>query len=239
MRKERARAHWLRRYREHPILFVSVPLLCALLLCALPLGAADPAKIVFSLDFPGSDPEHYSISITANAEGHYECSARISAESNDLDTYHSDFVFSDASRARIFDLAAAAHYFTGKVDSGNRKLANTGAKKLTYTDGQRSNTAEYNFSHVVPVQQLTTLFQSVGATLEFGRRLQHDHHYQKLALDDELKKMEDMARRGELAELQAVKPILQQIYQDNSVLNVVRARAERIMEMNKVTTAGQ
>lgn len=235
MKKERAKPHQPRHHREYPILFVVVLLLS----CVLPSRAADPAKVVFSLDFPGSDPDHYSISVAASGDGHYECSARISAESNDLDNYQSDFVFSDATRARIFDLAAEAHYFTGKVDSGNRKLANTGAKKLTYTDGQRSNTAEYNFSHVLPVQQLTTLFQSIGATLEFGRRLQYDHHYQKLALDDELKKMEDMARRGELAELQAVKPILQQIYQDNSVLNLVRARAERIMEMNKVATAGQ
>jgi hypothetical protein len=69
--------------------------------------------------------------------------------------------------------------------------------------------------------------------LEFGRRLAYSHRYQKLALDDELKRMEELARRGELTELQAVKPILEQIYDDNSVINVVRARAERIMAMGK------
>src|SRR5262249_45851953 len=98
---------------------------------------------------------------------------------------------------------------------------------------QRTSAAEYNFSPVAPVQQLTTLFQNVAATLEFGRRLEYFHHYQKLALDDELKKMEDLARRGELAEIQAVKPTLQGIYDDSSVLNVVRARAQRIMDMGK------
>jgi len=128
-------------------------------------------------------------------------------------------------------LAARSHYFSGKVDSGNRKVAFTGAKKLTYKDGQRETTAAYNFSSVPAVQQLTTLFQSVSATLEFGRRLAYYHRYQKLALDDELKHMEDEAKRGDLLELQAVKPVLQQIYDDGSVLNVVRARAQRIMEM--------
>ncbi len=81
------------------------------------------------------------------------------------------------------------------------------------------------------MQQLTTLFQSVAATLEFGRRLTYFHRYQKLALDDELKRMEDQAKRGDLAELQAVTPVLQHIYDDASVINVVRARALRIMEM--------
>jgi hypothetical protein len=67
--------------------------------------------------------------------------------------------------------------------------------------------------------------------MEFGRRLTYFHRYQKLALDDELKGMEDQAKRGDVAELQAVTPVLQDIYDDSSVINVVRARARRIMEM--------
>ena len=35
--------------------------------------------------------------------------------------YQTDFNFSDATRARIFDLAAQAHYFSGKIDSGNQE----------------------------------------------------------------------------------------------------------------------
>jgi hypothetical protein len=210
-----------------------------LLLAALPSYAADAATITFSLDFPASDPEHYSISVTADGHARYECSARISEDSEDRENYESEFSFSDATRARIFDLAAQAHYFSGKVDSGNHKLAFTGTKKLVYSDGERTSAAEYNFSSVAPVQQLTAIFQSVAATLDFGRHLAYAHRYQKLALDDELKKMEDAARRSELAELQAVKPILQQIYDDPSVLNVVRARAQRLMEMGKNSAPGQ
>jgi len=200
--------------------------------------AADSATITFSLDFPSSDPEHYTISVSADGHAHYECSAKISADSDDRETYQSEFTFTDATRARIFDLAAQAHYFSGKVDSGNRKLAFTGAKKLIFADGQHSNTAEYNYSSVVPVQDLTALFQRVATTLDFGRRLTFAHRYQKLALDEQLKNMEDSARRGELTELQAIKPVLQQIYDDTSVLNVVRARAQRLMEMGKGSSSG-
>lgn len=207
------------------------------LLCTPTLWAADSGTITFSLDFPNSAPEHYSFTVQSDGEAKYESSGKISPDSDEQDDYHTEFKFSEPTRARIFQLASQAHYFSGKVDSGNKKLAFTGAKKLSYSDGQRNTSAEYNFSSLAPVQQLTTLFQSVGATLEYGRRLTYFHRYQKLALDEELKRMEDQARHAEIGELQAVKPILQDIYDDSSVIKVVRARALRIMGMNTTTAA--
>jgi hypothetical protein len=208
--------------------------LAAVLLLSLPLHAADPATVTFSLDFPNSDPDHYSISVTSDGHAHYECSARISSDSDDRENYEADFELADATRARIFELATQAHYFSGKIDSGKKNLAFTGTKNLSYKDGQRSSSAAYNFSPLPPIEELTNLFQNVAATLEFGRRLAHYHRYQKLALDEELKRMEDEIRRGDLSELQAIKPVLQEIYDDQSVMNVVRARAQRIMEMKPV-----
>jgi hypothetical protein len=199
-------------------------------------AASDMASISFSLDFPNSSPEHYEISVDADGKAHYVSSGRISQDSDVRDDYETDFTLSDVTRARIFELAAQAHYFSGKVDSGNKKLAFTGAKKLVYKDDKRNSSAEYNYSTQPAVQQLTTLFQSVGATLEFGRRLTYYHRYQKLALDDETKRMEDEARSGQLAELKAVAPILQKIYDDTSVMNVARARALRILQMAPIVS---
>lgn len=203
-----------------------------LAIALLPAAALDPATVKFSLDFPNSSPEHYSISVQSDGSVHYESFGKISPDSDDRDSYQTDFKFSEATRARIFDLAAQSHYFSGKIDSGNKKLAFTGSKKLVYSDSQHNSSADYNFSTIPAVQQLTTLFQAVASTLEFGHRLSYDHRYQKLALDDELKHMEDQARRGDLMEIQAVHPVLQEIFDDSSVINVVRARAHRIIEMS-------
>jgi hypothetical protein len=200
--------------------------------------AAEPATVTFTLDFPNSEPEHYSITVESDGHARYESTGKVSAESDGRDTYQTDFSFSDATRARIYQLAAQANYFSGKVDSGNKKLAFTGAKKLTYKDGQRNSSAYYNFSTLPAVQQLTALFQSMSGTLEFGHRLSYFHRYQKLGLDEELKRMEDQARRGQIIELQAVTPALQEIYDDPSVIKVVRARARRIIEMNPPQAAG-
>jgi len=218
-----------------------LPLLIITVLAFLPTlsRAADQATITFILDFPHSSPDHYSIQVQSDGHAHYESRAKISPDSEDTDNYQTDFIFSDATRARIFDLAQQAHYFSGKVDSEKKKLAFTGAKKLIYKDAGHNNTAEYNYSPIPAVEQLTALLQSVGATLEYGRRLTYLHRYQKLALDDELKSMEDEARTGGITELQAVKPILQEIYDDPSVMNVVRARAHRLMERNPSISAGK
>jgi hypothetical protein len=211
--------------------------LLTVLLCVPFCIAADPAIVTFSLDFPDSSPEHYSMTVQSDGRVHYESSGKISNDSDVRDDYQTDVVFSEPTRSRIFELAAQAHYFSGKVDSGNKKIAFTGAKKLVYKDDKRNSSADYNYSQQPAVQQLTTLFQSVAATMEFGRRLTYFHRYQKLALDDELKRMEDQAKSGELAELQAVSPVLRGIYEDPSVMNVVRARALRILEMKSVPAA--
>ena len=103
-------------------------------------------------------------------------------------------------------------------------------KTLTYDDGSKPVSASFNYSNQVPVQELTRLFQDMSSTLEFARRLNFYYRYQKLALDAELKRMEELAKGNGLAELQAAEPILRQIADDPSVINVVRARAKGLTE---------
>jgi hypothetical protein len=225
-----------KRLRHRSLALAVLPAI-ALILCSAAAPAAEPAIVTFTMEFPTSDPDHYSISVTADGHGKYDCSAKVAPESDDRENYQAEFDLSPAGRARVFDLAAQAHFFAGKIDSGNRKLAFTGSKTLTYKDGQHSASANYNYSAVAPVQELTVFFQNLSATLEYGRHLVYFHRYQKLALDEELKRMEDQARSNELNELQAVQPVLQQILDDQSVLNVVRARAERLMEMGKAAAS--
>jgi hypothetical protein len=186
--------------------------------------------VTFTFDFPQSNPEHYSISVDATGHARYECTEKI-VEDSEQQVYKSEFEMSAAGRKQIFVWTKEAQYFAGKLDSGNRKLAFAGSKILSYQDGQRSFTARYNYSNVPAVQQLTTVFENMAGTLEYGSRLSYYHRYQKLALDDELKHMEAQAKSSKISELQAVAPVLQEIVEDTSVLNGVRARAKQLIEM--------
>jgi hypothetical protein len=191
--------------------------------------ASDPATITFTLDFPQSQPEHYSISIRSDGASHYESSGRLSAESDQADTFGFDFTASPDFRQKVFALAAKAGYFQKDLDSHRKNLAFTGKKTLAYKDAKRQGESTYNFSSQPVVEEITNLLQNLSATLEYGHRLHYDHRYQKLALDEELKRMEEESRGGPLVELSAIAPILQQIVDDSSVMNVSRARAQRLL----------
>jgi len=189
-----------------------------------------PAVVTFTLDFPESQPEHYSLRVPSDGPAHYESSGRLSSDSDTTDSFDFDFTLSPETRSRIFALAAKAGYFQKDLDAHHKNIAFTGKKTLSYRDPHRAGESTYNFSSNPAAQELTALLQNLSATLEFGHRFDYDRRYQKLALDEELKRMEQMETTHMLVEVSAIQPILEQIVADPSVINVARARAQRLLE---------
>jgi hypothetical protein len=211
-----------------------IPLLVCLVLCCLaPVHGQQTVvpTVSFTFDFPGSTPDHYVISVSDDGRSSYDSDGKLSPESPPGDPFHSDFTLSQAARTRVFDLAKRAQYFAGQIDSKNKKLAFTGTKTLSYKDTQKSTRVSYNYSPVAPVQELTAFFQALSNTLEFGHRLDFYLRYQKLALDEELKKMEELSNSGQVREISSVAPVLQRIMDDPAVINGVRARAQRLLQL--------
>ena len=198
---------------------------------SLPSAAqAQAASVTFSFDFPGSQPDHYVISVNSDGHATYQSTGRFDDHADPAESFKLDLTLSSATTDRIFDLAKRANYFQGDFDSKKKHLALTGVKILSYKDGERSTSATYNYSQNQSVQNLTAVFQNLSTTLEFGRRLEFYRRYQKLALDDELKRMEQMAKQNSLEELSALAPILRLIAEDTTMINPVRARAERLLQ---------
>lgn len=206
-------------------------ILITLLACCLAVdNPQNPAVVTFTLDFPQSIPDHYSFSVSADGHASYDSTGKLTPDSDPGDSFHEEFTLSADTCKRIFDLSTKAKYFEGDIDSGKRNLASTGAKVLTYSNGSQKTKAAYNYSPNPAVQQLTAIFQNMSTTMEFGRRLDYFHRHQKLALEDELKRMEQMSKEKSLGEVSAVASILQVIVADKSVLNVTRARAQRLLD---------
>jgi hypothetical protein len=185
--------------------------------------------VTFTLDFPQSQPEHYSIRVPAGGAAHYRSTGRISRASDDIDTFEFDFALSGGARDKIFRLAADAGHFQRDLDSHRKNLAFTGKKTLAYKDDRVSAEASFNYAGDAAARELTEMFQNLSTTLEFGRRLVYDHRYQKLALDEELKLMQQAAQDKTLVEVAAIQPILEKIVADHSVVNVARARAQQLL----------
>jgi hypothetical protein len=186
--------------------------------------------VTFHCDFPGSDPAHYGITVSSDGHASYTSDGKLAPDSDTSEPLTVDFTLPQTSLSQVFDLTKKAHYFEGDIDSRKKNIASTGEKTLTYKDAQKSTSATYNYSLIPAVQELTTLFQNLSSTLEYGRRIEFDQHYQKLALDEELKRMDDASSRGGLGDVTVIAPILKKVVDDPSVVNGARARAQRLLE---------
>jgi hypothetical protein len=191
---------------------------------------AQAPTVIFTFDFPQSAPAHYSLRVTQDGRATYESTGKLTPEAEG-DPFTYEFQLSDANRGRIFDLTARARYFESDVDYRKGRQANTGKKVLSYRDSTRQHEVVYNYSTHQEIQQLTHIFQGIALTMECARRLQYFHRYQRLAVEEELKRMEEMAQSNDVEELQSIAPVLREIADDKSVLNVTRVRAQRLLAL--------
>jgi len=202
----------------------------ALLFVALALLAeSEQPTVAFVCDFPGSDPSHYAISVSSDGGASYTSDGKLTPDSEPSEPFTLDFSMPQATVTRIFDLTKKAHYFEGAIDSKKKNIASTGQKTLSYKDAQRNTSASYNYSPLPAVEELTSVFQNLAITLEFGRRLEFDHRYQKLAINEELERMSDISTRNELGDVTVIASTLKRIIDDPSVVNTARARAQRLL----------
>jgi len=210
--------------------FIVLSVVTSLVFCTATRAEEAKAVVGFTLDFPGANPSHYEISVQNDGQGTYSSNGQLDKTSEPADPAPLKFSVSESARAQIFDLAKATHYLADKkIDSGRKNIANTGNKTLSYKDESHNSQATYNYSPVPAIQQLTAIFQGLSTTLEFGRRFTYFQKYEKLALDDDLKRMEQMQREGNLGDIQAIAPVLNGIANDSSVMNVSRSRALRLL----------
>lgn len=188
--------------------------------------------ITFDLLWEQASPQEYTIRTQADGPSTYISRNPLKpvqpGDEKEPD-YTIDFTTSPANQRKIFKLAQQANYFNGDFEYRAHAVANTGKKTLTYADETRRFQTVYNHSENKAVEELTSFFQGISSTIEFGRRLQFKHRYDKLGLESELKAMEEAAGNQNLAELQIVAPTLKEIADDTAVLNIARQRASRLL----------
>jgi len=192
--------------------------------------------VTFDLFWEVATPQEFMVRTQADGPSSYLSRNPMKpiapGETSDPD-YTVNFTMSANDARKIFKLAQRAKYFNGDFDYKAHRIANTGKKTLTYADETRHFQTIYNHSENKAIEELTSLFQGISSTIEFGRKLQFKHKYDKLGLEADLKAMEDAEASHNLAELQIVAPTLRDIADDESVLNIARARARRLLAKAK------
>lgn len=192
--------------------------------------------VTFSVEWSEAEPSHYVLTIESSGAAVYQSTGGKSVGGQ---PYSLKFTVSEGTRSRVFDTAKALDYFNRDFEYKKGKIAFTGKKTLAYSDGgERKFETTYNWSDNSSLRKLTELLQSISTTLEFGRSLSYRRRYDKLGLNAELKRMDELAAGGHLAELQVLSPDLEQIAADSSVMEIARQKARRLLQRANAGSAG-
>lgn len=201
---------------------------------ALPPPSA--ATVGYEVDSTSRDPAKFSLTI--DLVGHAVYTAEDKPDPNaatDDGTpapppYRVEFDVSPPTRERIFALAQQLDYFRGDYEFRKHRIADTGQKTLRYHDPTRDSATVFHWSENKEIQDISDIFESIALTQAMARKIQFLRRFDKLGLDDVLKRMEDLHRQNYLLEIQSIAPTLRLVANDPTVMHVVRERANRLLD---------
>lgn len=221
------------------------------LTCGLAVGqtpAASQETVSFTFHNPQLDPADYSFQVTRDCKATYTAKPKPQEAAKDEDSdsesepspdtqaakdqdERREVRFSDATCNSIFDLAKALGYFKGDFEFRKHKVAYTGDRTLGYAAAGVSNKTSFTWSENPQVQQLAATFEGISSTLAAEPKLKYMRRYDRLGLNETLKKMEAQAQNGWLKELQLIAPVLESIAGDGQIMNIARERARHLLQI--------
>jgi hypothetical protein len=187
--------------------------------------------IVFTSVLWTADPPYYSIAVDSTGTATYQ-SAPSSVESTGV-PYTVEFAVSERTRRSAFNVARELNFFNAEIPVTTGSPQQTYVHTLAYHYGQTRYQITYAGSSNTDIEELTSIFEELSETLEFGRRLRWMYEHDRNALAPELEKLQASADQHHLRELQALTTVLNNIVADGSVDIAARQRAQSLLERSR------
>ncbi len=221
------------------ITFIAVVLLSLISLPSAAQNSLEPGDlsasvptITFELSWKVADPQWYQIAVDRNGQAVYRSQPHTADNQPQGEPYTLHFIMSQPTRTRIFQIASALHDFQGNFETRAR-IAQTGKKTITFRQGDKETGTTLNYSDNQQMNELILLFQKMSTTFEVAQKLDYDIRFDKLGLDRDLKRMVQLDKDNQLAELQVISPTLERIANDESIMNIARQKAKLLLERSR------
>ncbi len=183
---------------------------------------AQAPRIIFTKQFPGSQPAYFSIALSRSGALEYKEAPN--------DDHPLKAQMSEADTTRVFDSANKVGNFATPLESG-LKVANTGKKTFRYEDGSgKSLETSFNYSTDPAAQQLLQQFEEIGESERAYIDLQRAARFDKLGVNDALARIEQLWLRKQLAAPAQFIPLLKRIASHESYMHMARERAARLKD---------
>jgi hypothetical protein len=183
--------------------------------------------VIFTSVLWTADPSYYSLAIDSSGTATYQ-SAPDSIEHTGV-PYTVEFQVSDRTRRTAFNVTRELDYFREQLGEPLTSAQNSSVRTLGYHDSQLHTQVTYGASPDPEIEELTSIFEGISETLEFGRRLRYFHEHDRRALDGELDRLQASADRRTLRELPVIAPVLRSIAGDDRVESASREKAESLL----------
>ena len=176
-----------------------------------------------------ADPSYYSIAVDATGTATY-----LSAPEGLGKTgapYTTEFQVSDRTRRIVMNVAQKLDYFAGSYGELQSSPETHNVYTLAYRYGSVNNQYTYSTSSDADLEELTSVFEELSQTFEFGRKLTEFELHNHRAIGPQLDAMMTKAERHALRDLPALVPILRNLAADTSVDANARKQANSLITL--------
>jgi len=202
---------------------------------AVPVAA--PPVVSFQFERAGVAVPRYTLLVREDGTGSYQAEVLPGvAPVAGTPTEHVSraIKLTPGTAAKIFKAARELKDFNIECEAKLKNVANTGTKTLSYAGPDGRGSCAYNYSENKDVTMLTDTLLGIAFTLDEARRLAFLHRFDRLGLDAEMASLTEEAKAGRALELGTIAPTLTSIANDTAVMERVRVRAEKLLELAKV-----
>jgi hypothetical protein len=177
--------------------------------------------IIFTKEFPNSQPDYYSISVYENGRATYRTAP---GEDSPL-----EFQVPPETAGEIFSFAGKLNLFRDRNLETSKRVAFMGKKTLAYQKGAEHHEAAFNFTEVPEALALADLFEKISQTEQHLLRLKYLIRFDRLGVEKELLQLEIDLDAGRLLGAAQLSPLLEQIENNRSLVHVAQTRAAQIL----------
>ncbi|HTS12110.1 MAG TPA: hypothetical protein VMH00_08345 [Candidatus Limnocylindrales bacterium] len=215
-------------FRKNPLVLVALS--CSVLfgaLCAgVPAwagsGANSDATITYRKIFKTSYPEFVEIKVKESGTGTYD----IRQLADDPNPQPLDL--SAPLAQRIFQLTSTLHDFQGVDLDVHRRIANLGQKTFRYEKDGEAHEVTFNYTLNSSAEQLLDIFEGIAREEGDLSDLQRTMKYDRLGVNDVLRRVEDDFNNKLLPDPEALVSTLDQIAADSKIIDIARDRARTL-----------
>ena len=189
-----------------------------------PSSAADGPTLVYRRVFKSSSPEFIEIKMSEKGE----CTFDIRQLDNEADPQ--PFQVNPALAEKMFQMAAELNHFRDLQLDVKRRIANLGEKTFRYENAGQASEATFNYTVNPTAQQLMQVFEGLARQQEHIRLLQHRIRFDRLGVNDALRRFEIDLNQKLLPEPERALPALEAVANDSRIVEIARTRARALIE---------